>query len=88
MWSPSEFFMSKDISILYYNGKCPLIFFRQFFDLLLLFLSQSVKDLNHLLRGLFDGDVSSHIGLIYGGLQIYGIYFNVANIEVLNCEAI
>lgn len=47
------------------NVECAVFTFSQLFYLLLLLLSQSVKDLNHLLRGVLDNDVSSHIRWLY-----------------------
>jgi len=54
-----------------------LVFISQLLNLLLFLLSQSIKDLNHLLRGIFDGDVSSHIILPYGFMQSYDNYFEL-----------
>ncbi len=53
--------MSKEMSILHFYSKDTLLLFRQFLNLLMLFYSQGIKDLNHPLRGLFNGDGSSHI---------------------------
>lgn len=57
-----------------------LVSFQSVFYLLFFFLSQSVKDLNHLLRGVLDGDVSSNICMLFMGcLQICDFFYSVAN---------
>lgn len=73
--------MSKDKSILHFNSERTLLFLSQLFNLLLLLVSQNIKDLNHPLRGIFNGDVSSHIILLLGSLQIYNIYFDITNLD-------
>lgn len=73
--------MSKDKIHLHYNGKCTVVLFRQLLNLLLFLFSQSVKDLNHLLRRMFR--VISFC--FYGSMQRYDNNLNAANILTPFC---